>query len=116
MEQKESTLQALNRLCKWRNVFAGWQLGTRLDGDAECNAVRDHREVTILLRAEASAIVGLLIRKGVFTEEEFAAAMTVEARQLNEDYERLFPGFQATEWGMEIDTKAAAETTKNWRP
>ncbi len=60
-------LRALNRLAKWRNHFAGWQLGTRMRGDAEYEAVRDHREVTILLRAEQSAMAGLLLRKGVIT-------------------------------------------------
>ena len=39
--------EACNRLTKWRSVFAGWQLGTRAKGDPECDAVRDHREVTI---------------------------------------------------------------------
>src|SRR5205809_59165 len=47
---------ALNRLTKWRSVFAGWQLGTRPLGDPECDAVRDHREVTILMRAELTTI------------------------------------------------------------
>ena len=54
-------MAALNRLCKWRAIFAGWQLGTRAKGDPESDAVRDHREVTILLRAEASAMTGLLL-------------------------------------------------------
>jgi hypothetical protein len=42
-------MAALNRLCKWRAIFAGWQLGTRAKGDPESDAVRDHREVTILI-------------------------------------------------------------------
>lgn len=54
----------LQKLCKWRSVFAGWQLGTRPDTDAECQAVRDHREVTMLMRAELSALTALLIEKG----------------------------------------------------
>lgn len=34
----------LNVVCKWRSLFAGWQLGTRPKGDPESDAVRDHRE------------------------------------------------------------------------
>lgn len=60
----------LNRLCKWRSILAGWQLGTRADTDPECQAVRDHREVTLLLRAEVNALTQLLVCGGVFTEEE----------------------------------------------
>lgn len=54
---EERLLAALNKLAKWRSVFAGWQLGTRLKEDPECQAVKDHREVTILLRAEVSALL-----------------------------------------------------------
>src|SRR5438067_1656730 len=39
---------ALNRLTKWRSVFCGWQLGTRSSTDPEAQAVRDHREATML--------------------------------------------------------------------
>lgn len=53
------TRRRLEKLGKWRSLFAGWQLGTRLDNDPECQAVRDHREVTMLLRTEVNA-AGLL--------------------------------------------------------
>ena len=46
--------QALNRLCKWRAHFAGWQLGTRAKDDPEAQAVRDHRELSMLMRVELS--------------------------------------------------------------
>jgi hypothetical protein len=52
-------MKALNRLTKWRNVFVGWQLGTREKGDPEGDAVRDHREQSIILRAEVTALTGL---------------------------------------------------------
>lgn len=113
--QKESVLDALNRLAKWRSVFAGWQLGTRSDDDPECQAVRDHRELSMLMRAELSSLSQLLILKGVFTQEEWEAALAVEARQLSQDYAEKFPGFVASDWGMDIDVNKALETTKNWR-
>ena len=51
LKAAESTMMRMfNRLCKWRTVLTGWQLGTRAKGDPEGDAVRDHREVTLLLR------------------------------------------------------------------
>ena len=105
--------RVLNRVTKWRNVFAGWQLGTRTDTDPECKAVKDHREVTILLRIEGSALLKLLQEKGIITPEEFQAALIEEAELLDKDYEKRFPGMQATDIGIKFD-KRAAETMKDW--
>lgn len=108
--------QKLERLCKWRSIFAGWQLGTRVKGDPESDAVRDHREVTILLRAEVSALAALLVAKGVFTAAEFEQQLGTEADHLDAAYQRHFPGFKAGDEGMQIDIAKAARTTKGWRP
>lgn len=108
------TVDWLNRLGKWRTVLTGWQLGTREKGDAPSDAVRDHRETTLVLRTEMTAISALLIRKGVFTVEEFRAQAQEEARLLCEAYERRFPGFRATDYGMVIETEKARETTRGW--
>jgi hypothetical protein len=97
-----STLDKLNKLCKWRSVFAGWQLGTRPESDGPTKAVRDHREVTMLLRAEVSALAGLLIKKGVFTPHEFEAQLGEEAAALDAMYERKFPGFSTSLNGVEM--------------
>lgn len=110
------TTSLLNKLCKWRTVFAGWQLGTRPKSDPESQAVRDHREVTILLRLEVSALAGLLIAKGVFTHEEFAEQLGEEAAHLDAQYEKRFPGMKATDMGIEINIAEAHETMKGWRP
>lgn len=112
------TEKALQRLTKWRVVFAGWQLGTRSKEDPEAQAVRDHREVTMLLRAEVSALVGLLVHKGVFTIEEFDGALGYEAEQLSEAYARKFPGFKATDDGISADPAELEKhgTTRGWRP
>ena len=107
---------AIERLAKWRMVFAGWQLGTRIKGDPECDAVRDHREVTIIMRAELSALARLCVERGVFTAEEFTRALAEECEILNKAYEEKFPGFKATAMGITIDTKAASNTMKGWRP
>lgn len=113
--QPERTMRALNILTKWRTLFTGWQLGTRPKGDPEGDAVRDHRELTILLRAEVSAFTALLREKGVFTDDEWLAALQREAEQLNEDYERRFPGVTASEAGLTID-KRVLPWMKGWKP
>lgn len=107
--------RALQTLCKWRLLFTGWQLGTRTKADPEAAAVRDHREVTILLRAEQSALTRLLIAKGVFTVDEFRQQLGEEAVLLNKDYEARFPGITASEEGLTFD-KRAVETMKGWLP
>lgn len=60
----QMVFEAMNKLAKWRSIFAGWQLGTRAKGDPESDAVRDHREATILLRAEVNALTACLIEGG----------------------------------------------------
>lgn len=107
---------AMNKLAKWRSVFAGWQLGTRPKGEPESDAVRDHRELSIILRAEMSAIISLLIEKGVITPEEWAGTLEAEAVQLDKDYERKFPGFKTSQDGVEIDVMLAQKTTRGWKP
>jgi hypothetical protein len=114
LEQK--LMEKLNILTKWRSVFAGWQLGTRSKEDPECQAVRDHREVTILMRAELSAMLGLLVKAGVFSREEFQRKMIEEADALNTMYEKRFPGMKANIDGIEMDIAKASETMKGWRP
>lgn len=112
---KPDATRALNILAKWRVLFTGWQLGTRPKGDPEGDAVRDHREVTILLRCEVTALTGLLLAKGVFTEDELEAAFEAEAEALNRDYERKFPGVTAHEDGLTFDRRVLP-WMKGWKP
>lgn len=113
-----STRAALEKLTKWRGHFAGWQLGTRPKGDPECDAVRDHREVTILLRAEVNALTGLLISRGVITAEDFDRALRYEANTLERDYQQRWPGVSATADGLTYDLKRIerAGWMKGWKP
>jgi hypothetical protein len=108
--------EMIQKLCKWRAVFAGWQLGTRSKEDPESQAVRDHREVTILLRAEVNALTCLLLRHEIFTHAELDEQVRSEAEYLDKAYQEKFPGFSADLNGVVIDVAKAAETTKNWRP
>jgi hypothetical protein len=105
-----------NRLAKWRSTFAGWQLGTRLDTDPESQAVRHHREMSIMLRAEVNALTKCLIDAGVFTAREFTEQVIVECEHLDREYEKKFPGFSSTDIGMNMKLPEAAETMRGWRP
>lgn len=107
---------ALNRVAKWRVLYAGWQLGTRPKGDPECDAVRDHRELSILLRVEMSALIDLLLKKGIITQEEWSAALEREANTLSQDYERKFPGVRATDHGLDINLQRVRGWMKHWKP
>lgn len=111
-------LDTLNRLAKWRAVLAGWQLGTRAATDPECQAVRDHREATIMLRAEVTTIIGLLVDKGVFTFDEFCARLEDAAAQLDADFATKFPGITATDHGLDMNLAVMQEhgTMKGWKP
>jgi hypothetical protein len=112
MSLKEELIRELNRLTKWRAIFAGWQLGTRAEMDGECMAVRDHRELSIILRAEQNALVGLLIQKGVFQECEWSTAVIEEARLAQKEFEGRFPGAKATDIGLDIDPAVFAHTMR----
>lgn len=112
---KRTFMDELNRLAKWRTVFTGWQLGTRPKSDPESQAIRDHREATLLLRVEVSTLLKLLIDKKVFTIEEFHATIADEAVALNAMLEAKFPGMKATDAGIQYDSRAA-ETMKGWLP
>lgn len=114
-EQGQRTMNALNVLTKWRTLLTGWQLGTRAKGDPEGDAVRDHREATIMLRAEVTAFTALLREKGVFTEDEWLAALEREANELNAAYEQRFPGVRASAEGLHI-SKSALAWMKGWKP
>ena len=109
MSDLQSTLE---KLCKWRKFFASWQLGTRPADDGEYKAVAHHRELSILLRAEQSALTGLLIRKGIFTQEDFQEALLREAKQLDHDYEESFPGFRTVSDGLHMKMPEALETMR----
>ncbi len=112
MSQIQRTTRALNKLAKWRAVLAGWQLGTRPIDDGETKAVRDHREATLLLRAEVTALTALLIDKGIFTADEFSAALETEATLLDDDFAHRFAGFTTTQDGVHIEMPEAGDTMR----
>jgi hypothetical protein len=108
--------KALNRLAKWRSILTGWQLGTRERGDPTSEAVRDHREVTLLLRAEVNALCMLMIKKGVFTQDEWDAQLVDDAQHLERQMELKFPGARAGDDGMHIDFALAQPWLSKFPP
>jgi hypothetical protein len=110
--------QALNLIMKWRSWFTGWQLGTRLKGDPESDALRHHRELSILLRVEVTALAGLLIKKEVFSALEWTLQLAEEAEALELAYEKAYPGVSALPNGLNYKLPEAAETMKrmNFKP
>lgn len=75
-ELAQKCFNALNKATKWKSILTGWQVGSRPLGDPESDAVRDHREITILERLEISALKQILV--GVeFSQEEFNQALTI---------------------------------------
>jgi len=109
----DKTLRAaLEKLAKWRKFFASWQLGTTQAGDGRYRAVADHRELSILMRAEMTAVTGLLVRKGVFTQAEFAGALERSAKQLDHDYEETYPGWRSLPDGLHMKMPEALETMR----
>lgn len=118
MTSTERMEAALNRVCKWRRVFSGKMLGTRPEQDPLIVGMNDLQEARIILRVERTALSGLLIRKGVITEEELAAAIAEEADLLNADYAKRFPGFEAKDDGMHMDVARMQKTMRSqpWAP
>jgi hypothetical protein len=116
---RAKTLEALNKLAKWRTVFAGWQLGTRPKGEPESDALRDHRELSMLLRVEVSALTRVLIDNGYMTEAEWDDHLLTEAVELDAAYQKKFPGMRSTDDGILVfDGERVAEWMDegNWKP
>lgn len=106
-EQHRRTLRKLNLVAKWRVLFTGWQTGTRSDTDPTAAAIRDHREATLMLRAESTALVSLLIGKGIITGQEWDRALEMSADQLLTDLTARFPGVTADDDGLTMDPNIA---------
>ncbi len=104
----------LNRLGKWRSVLTGRVLGTRPSTDPQAQGYRDLFEKLLILRAESTALSALILKTGLITQEQLHDQVQFEAKLLCEQYAERFPGFKASDIGMEIDVAKAAETTKGW--
>jgi len=90
----ERMTDSLNRLCKWRAFYAGWQLGTRPSHDGPTKAIRDATDARLVSRAELNALTSLLIEHGVFTHEQWADRVAKAADTLSADLEADYPGFR----------------------
>lgn len=106
-------IEARNKLAKRRMVLAGWHIGTRSREQPGTQAMRDLMDKWLMLRCETSALANILIAKGVTTADELTRECEAEAKLLDADMERAFPGYRSTPAGIEIyDARLAAETNK----
>jgi hypothetical protein len=105
--------QVANRVAKWRKILASWQVGTRPESDGETRAIKDHREITLLMRAELNAVVWFLQHKLGISEYEWVTRLTEELEHLDNQMEKKFPGFRSTDEGIEIDLAVAQRTMKD---
>lgn len=104
-------LTGLQTLTKWRRVLMWWQLGDRPPrNDPEAAAVSDHREATLIHRAELAALTALLVQKGIFTRMEFTAQVEVEAEHYSEMMAQKFPGLTADDTGINVQIPQGAVT------
>lgn len=103
---------ATQRLGKWRTVFLGWMLGTVPQGTPGLMAHKDRIDAQLMHRVEINALTALLIKKGIFTTEEFMLQVVEECGHKHEELEQLFPGYKATDAGIAIDVAQAQETNK----
>lgn len=111
-ELEERRDSILNRLCKWRSVFAGWKFGTADNKSGPVRCFRDQMDDRLVSRVELSAIAQLLIDKGVFTNEEFVDQLEIEANAMHGFLENKFEGARATSQGIAMDTQRFLETCK----
>lgn len=103
----------LEKLARWRSVFAGWLLGTRATTDHETAYHRDLREAILLLRAETSAHARLLAELGI-SHDRWLQVLGEEATALDESLERRFPGYRTTALGVAM-TAEARDTARRMR-
>jgi hypothetical protein len=104
---------ALERVCKWRMILAGWHLGTAPKTAPGVQAMRDLREVVMLMRMELNALTKVLIDHKLFGLPEFQFALKAEAEQTEIDMAERFPGMRAIDEGISIyDPPLAAETMR----
>lgn len=107
-----SAMDALEKLGKWRRFFAGWQLGTTSEADGAFRAVSHHREATLITRVELSAVINILIAKGIITETAFEEALGEAAAELDASFERMYAGFSSSPDGMKMKFPEARVTMK----
>ena len=111
-----SPIDWINRLDRWPMALVGRLLGTVIPDTPKAKGVREHLRELLRHRAELNTIAGLLREKGVITQEEYTARLQEESRWYCDQLEKQFPGFRATDIGVDIDIPQAYKTTRGWPP
>lgn len=103
---------AMEKLGKWRGLYAGWWFGTRRLDDSQAQAARDNFDRTIMLRCEMNAFTALCLKHGVFTPEEWQAQLLQEIETMDKALEAKWPGFRTSTDGLVMQPAVAAETMR----
>lgn len=100
-------------------ITAGRMFGTIANTNGKYIAIMDLEERSIYCRAEVNALTALLIKKGLFSNEEFQTQLAEELNHLADLYQAKIPEVLFTPIGMTVtDVKAFAERAKRekWPP
>ena len=104
------------RLRQFGRLDCGRILGTRAHTDGDYLALLSLLERSFFLRAEATAIVQVLIKKGLLNERDFQNAVAHEMNLLLVELHKEWPEIEVTDDGIKIkDVQAFAARSKRER-
>lgn len=103
--------EAMNRLCKWRSILVGWMIGSKGGDEPGVQGFRDLVDRTMILRPEVTALTALLLKKGVFTQQEYEFQIVEECAHQQRLFEDLFKGMHAENFGVIIHDPEEAKKT-----
>lgn len=115
----EALERAMRRARQVGRLTVGRIFGTTPNTDGRYLAIMDLEERAIFCRAEVNAITAILMKKGLFTKDEFDEQLVDELNYLAKLYADKFPEVEFTEIGITVkDVKAfqARSKRERWPP
>jgi hypothetical protein len=103
---------AMEKLGKWRGLYAGWWFGTRRLDEAQARAARDNFDRTIMLRCEVNAFTALCLQKGLWSVGEWQQQLLEEIERMDAALEEKWPGFRTDSTGLIMTPAIAHDTMK----
>lgn len=98
-------------LSNWKSLFASWATGLRPNQNTSYLAAQEQAETILILRAELTACLNLLLHLGVVTKDQFDEKFCEAVILLNQALENKFPGFKSTNEGLVLDKPITAQHT-----
>lgn len=108
--------KALNKLAKWRTVFASRIMGTQTTEHVPTKALKEIVEGQLIMRAELNALLRHLTVNKMITNEQWLEAVKDEAITLDKLMEIRFPGITTSDQGVHFDPVMIREmgTMNGW--